>query len=70
VLDWKNQAIEMLNELGFFVTDRGPLHGDIRTFRIRRDDSLTLFIDTEAAGVGIFHRVQFRPEPRASILTT
>jgi hypothetical protein len=66
VLDWKNQAIEMLNELGFFVTDRGPLHGDIRTFRIRRDDSLTLFIDTEAAG----HRVQFRPEPRASILTT
>jgi hypothetical protein len=54
VLDWKNQAIEMLNELGFFVTDRGPLHGDIRTFRIRRDDSLTLFIDTEAAGSGNF----------------
>jgi hypothetical protein len=47
VLDWKNQAIEILNEPGFSVTDRGPLHGDIRTFKIRRDDCLILFIDTE-----------------------
>jgi hypothetical protein len=44
----------MLNELGFSVTDRGPLHGDIRTFKIRRDDCLILFIDTEAARGGNF----------------
>jgi hypothetical protein len=54
VLDWKNQAIEILNEPGFSVTDRGPLHGDIRTFKIRRDDCLILFIDTEAARGGNF----------------
>jgi hypothetical protein len=56
VLGWKNQAIEILNEPGFSVTDRGPLHGDIRTFTIRRDDCLTLFIDTEAARGGNFPR--------------
>ena len=49
VLDWKNQAIEILNEPGWAVADHGPLHGDIRTLKIRRDCSLTLFIDTEAA---------------------
>ena len=56
VLDWKNQAIEMLNEAGFSVTDRGPLHGDIRTFKIRRDNCLTLSIDTEAPRGGHFPR--------------
>jgi len=54
VLGWKNQAIDILNESGFVVTDRGPLHGDIRTFRLRRDDHLILFIDTEAARGGNF----------------
>jgi hypothetical protein len=49
VLDWKNQAIEILNEPGWAVADHGPLHGDSRTLKIRRDCSLTLFIDTEAA---------------------
>jgi hypothetical protein len=48
VLDWKNKAIDLLNQPGFSVADQGPLHGDIRAFKIRRDESLTLFIDTEA----------------------
>jgi hypothetical protein len=61
VLDWKNQAIEMLNEPGFSVTDRGPLHGDIRTFRVRRNDCLTLLIDTEAARGGNFPRRAIAP---------
>jgi hypothetical protein len=56
VLGWKNQAIEMLNEFGFSVVDRGPLDGDIRTFKIRRDDCLILFIDTEAARGSNFPR--------------
>jgi hypothetical protein len=61
VLDWKNQAIEILNALGFSVTDHGPLHGDIRTFKIRRDDCLTLFMDTEAARGGHFPRRAIPP---------
>jgi hypothetical protein len=61
VLDWKNQAIEILNEPGFSVSDRGPLHGDIRTFKIRRDGCLTLFIDTEAARGGHFRRRAIPP---------
>jgi hypothetical protein len=61
VLDWKNQAIDILNEYGFVVTDRGPLHGDIRTFKIRRDDCLTVFIDTEAARGGHFQRRAIPP---------
>ena len=47
MLDWKNQAIEILNAPGFSVTDHDPLHGDIRTFKIRRDERGVLFIDTE-----------------------
>jgi hypothetical protein len=49
VLDWKNQAIDILNEPGFSVTDPGPLSGPILAFKIRRDQKLTLFIETEAA---------------------
>jgi hypothetical protein len=48
--------MEILNEPGFSVTDRGPLHGDVRTFKIRRDDCLTLFIDTEAVRLGHLQR--------------
>jgi hypothetical protein len=54
VLDWKNQAIEILNAPGFSVTDHGPLHGDIRTFKIRRDEHCVLFVDTEAVRGGYF----------------
>ena len=54
MLDWKNQAIEILNASGFSVTDRGPLHGDIRTFKIRRDQRGVLFVDTEAIRGGYF----------------
>jgi hypothetical protein len=38
----------MLNEPGFSVADSGPLHGPIRKFTIRRDERLTLLIDTKA----------------------
>jgi hypothetical protein len=48
VLDWKNQAIEILNERGFSVTEPGPLHRPIRSFKVRRDERFALFIDTEA----------------------
>jgi hypothetical protein len=61
VLGWKSQAIEMLNEFGFSVVDQGPLHGDIRTFKIRHDDCLILFIDTEAARGGNFPRRAIPP---------
>jgi hypothetical protein len=61
VLDWKNQAIEILNEPGWRVADIGPLHGDIGTFKIRRDQALTLFIDTEAVRGRSFPGRQVRP---------
>jgi hypothetical protein len=61
VLDWKNQAIEILNEPGWRVADIGPLHGDIGTFKIRRDRALTLFIDTEAVRGRSFPGRQVRP---------
>jgi hypothetical protein len=47
-LDWKNQAVELINEPGFSVTDPGPLHGPIIKFLARRDCRLTLLIETEA----------------------
>jgi hypothetical protein len=61
VLDWSNEAIEILNDGGFNVTDRGPLHGDIRTFKLRRDCGLTLFIDTEAERGKRFQRRAIPP---------
>ena len=48
VLNWKNRSIDLLDGPGFGVSDTGPLHGHIRKFTIRRDERLTLFIDTEA----------------------
>jgi hypothetical protein len=48
VLDWKNQAIDILNEAGFSVTDPGPLSGPILAFKIRRDERFALLMDTEA----------------------
>jgi hypothetical protein len=48
VLNWKNRSIDLLNGPGFGITDAGGLHGHIRKFTIRRDECLTLFIDTEA----------------------
>jgi len=61
VLNWKNQAIDILNEPGFSVTDPGPLHGDVRTFKIRRDNCLTLSIHTEAVRRGHFQRRAIPP---------
>ena len=48
VLDWKNQSIDLLNEHGFAVSDPGPLHAPVAKFRIRRDENLDLWIETEA----------------------
>jgi hypothetical protein len=48
VLDWKNQAIEMLNEPNWRVVDPGPLHHPVLKFTIRRDERFALFIETEA----------------------
>jgi hypothetical protein len=48
MLDWKNQAIEVLNELNWCVVDPGPLHHPVLKFTIRRDERFALFIETEA----------------------
>jgi hypothetical protein len=49
VFDWKNQSIDLINELNFQIADPGPLHTPVHKFTIRRDEKLDLFIDTEAA---------------------
>jgi hypothetical protein len=48
MLDWKNQSVDLLNELGFRICDPGPLRAPIHTFKIRRDENLDLLIETEA----------------------
>jgi hypothetical protein len=48
VFDWKNQSIDLLNEHGFVVSDPGPLHAPVTKFRIRRDEHLELWIETQA----------------------
>ena len=47
--DWKDQNIEMLNEAGFKVSDPGPLHAPVLSFRIRRDEHLKIVLETETA---------------------
>ena len=47
--DWKDQNTEMLNEAGFKVSDPGPLHAPVDSFKIRRDKKLGLVIETETA---------------------
>jgi hypothetical protein len=49
VFDWKNQSIDLINELNFKIVDPGPLHAPVYKFKIRRDEKLDLFIETEAA---------------------
>ena len=41
------ESLELLNEGHFQVTDSGPLHAPIRRFSIRRDDKLSLIVETE-----------------------
>ena len=47
--DWKDQNTEMLNEPGFKVSDPGPLHAPILSFKIRRDEHLEIVLETETA---------------------
>ena len=47
--DWKDQNTEMLNEAGFKVSDPGPLHAPILSFKIRRDQHLQIVLETETA---------------------
>jgi hypothetical protein len=49
MFDWKNQSIDLLNEVGFIVSDPGPLRAPVRKFKIRRDENLDVLIETEAA---------------------
>ena len=42
--DWKDQNTEMLNEPGFKVSDPGPLHAPILSFKIRRDEHLEIVL--------------------------
>jgi len=41
------ESLDLLNQGGFEVTDPGPLHAPIGRFSIRRDDKLTLVLETE-----------------------
>jgi hypothetical protein len=65
VLDWKNQAIEILNEPGFSVTDPGPLHGPIRSFKVRRDERFALSSTLKLKRERLPRLRKFRPEPCA-----
>ena len=47
--DWKDQNTEMVNEAGFKVSDPGPLHAPILSFKIRRDEHLQIVLETETA---------------------
>lgn len=49
MFDWKNQSIDLINELNFKIVDPGPLHAPVNKFKIRRDEKLDLFIETEAS---------------------
>jgi hypothetical protein len=49
VWDWKSQSIALLNEVGFRVSEPGPLHAPIHSFKIRRDENLGILIETETA---------------------
>jgi hypothetical protein len=43
------ESLDLLNHGHFQVTDPGPLHAPVRRFSIRRDDKLTLILETEVA---------------------
>jgi hypothetical protein len=64
VLNWKNQSIDLLNEGGFRITEPGPLHAPIHGFKIRRDENLTLWLETEAA---LDAKSTARPHPSGTV---
>jgi hypothetical protein len=49
MLDRKNQSIDLLNEGGFSISEPGPLHAPVISFKIWRDERLHLRLETEAA---------------------
>ena len=49
MLDWANESLKLLNQGRFRITDPGPLHVPIHQLTIRRDDTLALQLETEAA---------------------
>jgi hypothetical protein len=46
---WEEEGLDLLNEGNFQITNPGPLHVPIREFSIRRDDKLTLILESKAA---------------------
>jgi hypothetical protein len=46
---WEEEGLNLLNEGDFLVIEPDPLHIPIRELSIRRDDNLTLFLETKAA---------------------
>ena len=49
VFTWKNQCIDLLNDGYFEFIEPGPLHSPIQRFALRRDETLALTLETEAA---------------------
>jgi hypothetical protein len=49
VWDWKSQSIALLNEPGFRVSEPGPLHAPVHSFKIRREEDLGILLETETA---------------------
>ena len=64
MLNWKNQSIDLLNEGGFRITEPGPLQAPIHGFKIRRDENLTLWLETEAA---LDAKSTARPHPSGTV---
>ncbi len=43
------ECLDFINSGRFLITDAGPLHGPVHRFLLRRDEKLTLWLETEAA---------------------
>jgi hypothetical protein len=46
---WEKESVDLINDGLFQITDPGPLHAPIHKFSIRRDETLALILETEAA---------------------
>ena len=65
---WTEEALSLIDHRIFRISDEGPLHAPVSRFTIRRNEDLTLILETEAPG-NATSRAQERPSGAVWIST-
>ncbi len=55
------ECLDVINNGHFHISDPGPLHTPVRSFSLRRNDKLTLIVETELDPNATTTAVQYAP---------